>query len=46
MKSNKRKILLLTQLAIIVYTIFNGTDEAKPLAWLLVPMWLMSVVRR
>jgi len=42
--SKKRLVLLLVQLAIIVYTVMNGTYEAKLLAALISPLWLAAAM--
>ncbi len=40
--SKIRLTLLLVQFAVIVYTIVNGDEEAKLLALLVLPMWLIA----
>jgi len=42
--SKKRLMLILVQLAIIMYTLFNGDYEAKILATMLVPLWIKSAM--
>jgi len=40
--SKKRFVLLLAQLAGIVYTLMYGTYEAKLLAAMIVPLWVLA----
>lgn len=41
--SNVRLTLLLVQFAIIVYTIMNGDTEARLLAILVLPLWIINI---
>jgi len=41
--SNGRMVILLGQFAIIVYTIISGKEDARLLAVLISPLWLMAV---
>ncbi len=41
--SNMRLTLLLVQFAIIAYTMISGDTEAKLLAFLVLPLWIIAV---
>jgi hypothetical protein len=40
--SKKRLILLLAQLLIIMYTLFNGDETARLLTCFLIPLWIKT----
>ena len=42
--SKKRLILLLAQLAIIMYTLYNGDETARLLSCFLIPLWVKAAM--
>lgn len=42
--SKKRLLLLLTQLVILMYTFNNGDEEARLLAMLVSPLWIIAAL--